>query len=129
MNVDELTKVIRTALDAAALTRIPVTPPGTPISVIPAVVLAPSDDDMEDGNRTLRHGIDITLLVPRGKQTSQYGLLTQLQHVILRSLVPIPVRFEGPQTFTASGGGDTGEPAALARIIPITFVSDVDLCP
>ena len=128
VNVETLTKIIRDALDAADKLRVPVVPPGTPISVIPCVVLAPRNDDIEDG-WTMRYGFDITCLVPRASQTSQYPALVDIESIVVSALIPHPVRFEGPLTFAISGGGDSGEPAALARIIPITFVSDVDLCP
>jgi len=128
VNVDELTKLIRDGLDLAGKTRVPVVPPGTPISVIPAVVLAPRSDDLEDG-WTLRYGFDITCVVPRNAQTSQYEQLCEIETIVLTALIPAPVRFEGPLSFAVTGGGDTGEPPALSRIIPLTFVSDVSLCP
>jgi len=128
VNLAELTKLIRDGLDAAGKTRVPVVPPGTAISVLPAVVLAPRNDDIEDG-WTLRYGFDVTLLVPRNAQASQYEQLTELETIVLQALIPSTVRFEGPLSFVATGGGDTGEPPALARIIPLTFVSDVSLCP
>ena len=128
MNYAALAKHIRDALDAAGKQRVPVVPTGTPISVIPCVVLAAASDDLEDG-WTLRNGVDVTVLVPRGQQVSQFDLLHELEIIVLQALIPTPVRFEGPLSFAATGGGDTGEPPALARIIPLTFVSDVSLCP
>jgi len=129
MNVDELQKLIKDGLVASGKTRVPVVPPGTPISVMPCVVLAPSDDTLESGNKTLKYGFDITCCVPRGGQVSQYGLLVEIEAIVLQSLIPSNVRFDGPLRFAATGGEATGEPPALARIIPISFSSDVDLCP
>jgi len=128
VNIAELTKLIRDGLDAAGKTRIPVVPPGTPIAVIPAVVLAAASDTLEDG-WTLRCGVNITCLVPRGAQVPQYEALTEIELIVLQALIPSPVRFDGPVTFAATGGGDTGEPPALARVIPMSFVADVHLCP
>ena len=128
MTLDDLTKVIREALDLAGKTKVPVVPPGTPISVLPCVVLAPRSNDLEDG-WTLRYGFDVTCIVPRNAQTSQYQQLVEIETIVLQALIPTPVRFEGPLSFAVTGGGDTGEPPALARIIPLTFVSDVSLCP
>ena len=129
MNLAALTKLIRDALDAAGKTRVPVVAPGTPIAVMPCVALAPSFDDLENGNRTLRYGFDVTVIVPRFNQAEQYDQLVDLQTIVIQSLVPSPVRFDGPIAFAATGGETTGEPPALARTIPITFVADVDLCP
>lgn len=128
MDIDELAFLIRAGLDDAGKTKIPVVPPGTPISVLPAVVLAPSDDELGAGNRTLRYGFDVTCVVPRSAQVSQYELLVELEAIVLASLIPSQVRFEGPLLFASTGGEGTGEPPALSRVIPVTFASDVDLC-
>lgn len=128
MDVDDLAFAIRSALDDNGKTKIPVVAPGTPISVLPCVVLAPAADELGDGNRTIRYGFDITVTVPRSAQTSQYGLLVELEAIVVRSLIPSPVRFDGPFLFAATGGDGTGEPPALARIIPVSFAADVDLC-
>ena len=127
MNVDDLTKMIRDGLDLAGKTAVPVVPPGTAITVLPAVVLAPSDNALGDGNRTLRYGFDITIVVPRSKQVTQYDALCDLEAITLRSLIPSAVRFEGPIVLAVTGGGDSGEPPAMSRIIPITFAADFNL--
>ena len=129
VNVAELTKLISDALIAAGKTKVPVVPPGTAVSVMPCVVLAPSDDELENGNRTLRYGFDVTVITPRFNQAEQYEQLTELESIVITSLVPSTVRFDGPLSFTTIGGDGTGEPPALARTIPISFVADVDLCP
>ena len=128
MTVDDLILVIGDALVAAGYPKVPVVAPGTPIAVMPCVVLAPGDNELGDGNRSLRYGFDITIVVPRSSQPEQYELLTELEAVVLRSLIPSPVRFDGPIAFAATGGNETGEPPALSRVIPVTFAADVDLC-
>ena len=129
MNVADLAKLIGDGLTVAGHTKIPVVPPGTPIAVIPCVVLAPGNDDLINGNRTLRCGFDVTVIVPRSAQVEQYGLLSELEAIVLRSLIPSEVQFDGPIVFASTGGESTGEPPALARVIPVTFAADVDLCP
>lgn len=128
VNVDDLIKLVGDGLIAAGKSGVPVVEPGTPISVLPCVACAPSDDELGDGNRTLRYGFDVTIAVPRGKQTSQYGVLVELEGIVIRSLIPSGVRFVGPITFAATGGGTTGEPPTMVRVVPITFTADVDLC-
>ena len=128
MNVADLQKLIKDGLVEAGKVKVPVVEPGTAISVLPCIVLAPANDELGEGNRTLRYGFDITAMVPRSAQVSQYELLVQLQAIVLRSLIPTQVRFEGPFTFAATGGEQTGEPPALARIIPVSFASNEDLC-
>lgn len=126
MTVDDLALMIRDALDAAGKTKIPVVPPGTPISVLPAVVLAPADNELD--NRVLRYGIDVVVLVPRAGQVAQYELLAELEAIVLQSWYPSTVRLEGPTIFATTGGEGTGEPPAQSRTIPVSFASDVDLC-
>lgn len=128
MTVDDLVKLIKDSLVAGGVTTVPVVLPGTSLSVLPCVVIAPSDDALGEGNRTLRHGFDVTVAVPRGAQVSQYPRLVELLGLVLRGLVPSAVRFEGPIVFAATGGGDTGEPPAMVRIVPVSFASDVALC-
>lgn len=128
MNIDDLEFLIRSGLDDAGKTKVPVVPPGTPITVLPAVVLAPGDDELGPGNGSIRYGFDITCVVPRSAQVSQYELLVELEAIVVRSLIPSTVRFDGPLSFASTGGADTGEPPALARVIPVTFTADVDLC-
>ena len=128
MNVADLRKLITDGLTVAGKYKIPVVLPGTPISVLPCVVLAPSDDVLGDGNRSLRYGFDVTCVVPRNNQVSQYELLVELEAIVLQSLIPSTVRFDGPLIFASTGGADTGEPAALARTIPVSFTSDATLC-
>lgn len=128
MDVDGLLKLVKEGLIEAGKTKVPVVPPGTAISVLPAVVLAPSTDELGEGNRTLRYGFSVTLLVPRNSQVSQYPLLVELEAIVIRSLIPSNVRFDGPFVFASTGGADTGEPPALSRVIPVSFTADVDLC-
>ena len=128
MNVADIIKLIREGLDAEGKIKIPVVPPGTPISVYPCVVIAPSSNDLEDAGRTLRYGFDITPSVPRSSQPEQFELLTELEAIVLRSLRPTNVRFDGPFSFRVTGP-ETGEAPAQARVIPISFAADVDLCP
>ena len=128
MNVAELIKLIKDGLTVAGKIRVPVVPPGTPISVLPAVVLAPGNDALGEGNRSLRLGFDITCVVPRNNQVAQYELLVELEAIVLRSLIPSQVRFEGPLVFASTGGEATGEPPALSRVIPVSFTSDEALC-
>jgi len=128
MNHNDIIKLIKDGLTEAGKVKIPVVPPGTPISVMPCVVIAPSDDSLGEGNKTLRLGFDITIVVPRSNQVSQYELLTELEAIVIRSLIPSQVRFDGPLAFASTGGEATGEPAALSRVIPITFTADVTLC-
>jgi len=129
VNVAELSKLIRDALDLAGKTKVPVVAPGAPISVMPCVVLAPADNALENGNRTLRYGFDVTVTTPRYNQPEQYEQLTELETIVVSSLVPSTARFDGTFSFTTTGGDGTGEPPALARTVPISFVADVDLCP
>ena len=128
MNVADLTALIRTGLDDAGKTRVPVVAPGTTIAVMPCVVLAPSDDALEDSNHTLRFGFDVTIVVHRNGQVQQYADLTAIEAIVVRSLIPSQVRFDGPFVFAATGGEATGEPAAMSRIIPVSFAADVTLC-
>lgn len=127
MTVDDLALMIRDALDAAGQTKVPVVFPGTPVTVLPAVELVPDDDELGDGNRTLRYGFNITIQVPRSSAPEQYVRLVELQSIVLRSLIPTPVRFDGPMEFRPTGDL-SGEAPALARIIPVSFAADVDLC-
>ena len=128
MNVADLQKLISDGLVVAGKYKIPVVLPGTPISVLPCVVLAPSDDVLGDGNRSLRYGFDVTCVVPRNNQVSQYELLVELEAIVLQSLIPSQVRFDGPLIFASTGGADTGEPPALSRVIPVSFTASVLLC-
>jgi hypothetical protein len=127
VTVDDLALLIRNGLDAAGQTKVPVVAPGTPVSVLPAVALVPADDELGDGNRTLRYGFDVTIQVPRSSAPEQYERLVELQAIVIRSLIPTPVRFDDRMPF-ASTGDLPGEAPALARIIPISFAADVDLC-
>ena len=129
VNVADLIKLIGDGLVAAGKTKIPVVPPGTPISVIPCVVLAPGNDELANANKTLRCGFDVTVIVQRNSQVTQYELLSELEAIVLRSLIPSEVQFDGPIVFASTGGEATGEPPALSRVIPVTFTADVDLCP
>lgn len=126
MNVAGLIKLVKDGLLAAGKDKVPVVPPGTPISVLPCVVIAPSEDRLEQG--ALRYGFDITPTVPRNAQPTQYELLVELEAIVILSLQSTNVRFDGPFTFAATGGEGTGEPPAQARVIPVSFTSDVDLC-
>lgn len=128
MNVSQLATLIRTGLDAAGHTTVPVVLPGTAISKLPCVVLAPGDNELGDGNRSLRYGFDVTPAVHRNNQAEQYAYLCQLEAVVFASLIPNQVRFDGPSVFASTGGEQTGEPPALARVIPVSFVADVHLC-
>jgi hypothetical protein len=128
MNLAALTKLIKDALVAAGKTTIPVVAPGTTISVLPCVALAPSTDSLGEGNRSLRHGFDVTVIVPRQGQVTQYELLTELEGIVVQSLIPSGIRFEGPIGFASAGGEGTGEPPTMSRIIPISYPSDVVLC-
>lgn len=128
MNVNDLIKLVRDGLVAAGKTKIPVVPPGTGITIVPVIVIAPSDDVLENSNKTLRFGFDVTILTQRNKQTSQYELLTELEAIVVAALIPSTVRFDGPFVFANTGGEGTGEPAALARVIPVSFAADVHLC-
>lgn len=128
MNVDDLAKLIRDGLTAASVTTVPVVMPGTPTSKLPAVVLAPSRDTLGDGNRTLRYGFDVVVMVPRGGQVAQYPRLCELEAIVVHSLIPSAVRFDADIEFAATGGADTGEPPAMSRIIAVSFASDIDLC-
>jgi len=128
MTVDDLIKLIHDGLVAAGKTKVPVVPPGTPISVMPCVVIAPSDDTLVDGNKTLKYGFNIPPTVPRNAQVSQYNLLVEIEAIVLQSLIHSSVRFDGPLRFASTGGEATGEPPALARVIPVSFTSNVDLC-
>jgi hypothetical protein len=95
---------------------------------MPCVVLAPADDTLGAGNRSIRYGFDVTVIVPRFNQVEQYELLVELEAIVLQSLIPSTVQFDGPFVFASTGGADTGEPPALSRVIPVTFTADVDLC-
>ena len=128
MNTAGLVKLIRDGLDAAAHTKVPVVVPGTPLSKLPCVVIAPSTNQLLNGNRTLSYGFDVVVIVPRYNQPDQYLLLESLEAVVLGSLIPSEVQIEGTTVFDATGGDDTGDPPALTRTIPVTFTSDVDLC-
>jgi hypothetical protein len=128
MNVADLVKLIGDGLTAAGKTKVPVVLPGTPASVIPCVVLAPSDDELVNANKTLRYGFNIRILVPRSSQVDQYQLLVELQAIVLQSIIPSQVQFDGPMPFDPTVGETIGEPPALARVIPVTFTADVDLC-
>lgn len=128
MTVDDLAKLIRDGLTAAGKSSVGVVAPGTPISKLPCVALAPAADELGDGNRSLRYGFDVTVAVPRQAQVSQYPLLVDLEGIVVASLAGSGVRFEGPIVFAATGGGDTGEPPTMSRVVPVSFASDVDLC-
>lgn len=128
MNVGEIQKIIHDGMLANDKPKVPVVLPGTPLSVLPCVVLAPSDDALGEGNRSLRYGFDITVVVPRNTQVSQYELLVELEVIVIQSLIPSGVRFDGPIVFASTGGADTGEPPALSRIIPVSFASDAAIC-
>lgn len=128
MNHNDIIKLIKDGLAVAGKNKIAVVPPGTPIAVLPAVVVAPGNDAMGDGNRSLRYGFDITCIVPRNNQVANYELLTELQAIVVRSLIPSQVRFEGPFVFASTGGGETGEPPALSRVIPVSFTSNEAIC-
>lgn len=128
MNVTQVIDLLRAGLDAAGHTTVPVVPPGTPLAKVPFVALAPGPNEMGDGNRSYRYGFDLTIAVPRGGQVTQYEYLCTLEAVCLRSLIPNQVRFDGPAEFGSTGGGDTGEPATLVRVIPVSFAADVTIC-
>jgi hypothetical protein len=128
VNVADLHKLISDGLTAAGQTKVPTVYPGTPTSVLPCVVIAPSTNELANGNRTLSYGFDVVVMVPRFNQADQYELLCELEAVVLQSLIPSECQFDGPIEFASTGGADTGEPAALSRVIPVTFVADVDLC-
>jgi hypothetical protein len=128
VNIADLTKLIHDGLVAAGRSTVPVVPPGTPVTVLPAVVLAPGDDELGDGNRSLRYGFDVTVIVHRSGQVAQYEQLVELEAIVVQSLIPSNVRFDGPFVFATTGGDTTGEPPALSRIIPVSFAANVDLC-
>jgi len=128
MTADDLALLIGDALVAAGHPKVPVVPPGTPVTVLPAVSLIPGDNELGDGNRSLRYGMEIVVYVPRSSQPEQYQLLCELEAITLRSIIPTQVRFDGPIRFSPTGGESTGEPPAQARYIPVTFATDVDLC-
>lgn len=129
MNIADIAKLIGDGLELAGVGPVPVVDPGTPISTMPAIVLAPSDDELTAGNRGLRHGLDLTVMVPRSSQVEQYARLQELTATVIRSLIPSSVAFTGPIRFASTGGAGSGEPAALVRVIPIAFGGDLDLCP
>jgi hypothetical protein len=128
VNVADLIKLIGDGLVEAGHTMVSVVPPGTPLSTIPCVAIAPANDELTNGNRTLQYGFDVTVIVQRNAQVSQYELLTELEAIVVRSLIPSEVQFDGPIVFASTGGEATGEPPALSRVIPVTFTADVDLC-
>jgi hypothetical protein len=126
VNIPAIVKLIGDGLAAAGLDVVRVVEPGTPVTAIPAVVLAPSDDELGAGNRTMAHGLDVTVIVSRTNQVDQYVRLQELTAVVVRSVIPSSISFAGPIRFAATAA--PGEPPAMSRIIPITFPGDVDLC-
>lgn len=128
MNVADLIKLIHDGLVAAGKTKVPVVAPGTPVTVLPAVELVPTDDELGEGNRSLRYGFNVTVSVPRASTPEQYEQLVELQAIVLQSLIPSTVRFDGPMVYRPTGELP-GEAPALARIIPVSFAANVDLCP
>jgi hypothetical protein len=127
VTVDDLALMIRTALDAAGKTKVPVVAPGTHETVIPAVAIQPGDDEVLDGNR-VREGYEIVILVPRNQQPEQYEHLCELRNIVLVSLYPSPVRIDGPILFDTRGGDGSGDAPAQAKTIPVSFTVDVDIC-
>jgi hypothetical protein len=75
----------------------------------------------------LVYGLEVTVAVPRTDQAAQYTRLQDITAVVIRSLLPSSVQFAGAIRFLVTGP-DTGDPAAMLRIIPVTFTGDVDLC-
>ena len=107
---------------------VPVVEPGSPLTTLPAVVLIPDDDELTFGNRSLRHGLELVVVVPRISGVANYQRLQEITRVVLRSLIPSSVAFAGPIRPGSTGGPDTGEPPGYGRFIPVTFPGDVDLC-
>jgi hypothetical protein len=129
VNTADVAALVTAGLAAAVINDVPVVDPGTPTSTLPAVVLAPGPDRLEAGNRSIRHGLNVTAVVPRNNQPDQYVRLQEIAGAVLRGLLPSSVRLEPVDIeFVVSGGGDTGEPAAMSRVIPVSFTGDVDLC-
>jgi hypothetical protein len=128
VNITDLIALVRAGLDAAGHTRVPVLPPGTTITALPCVAAGRAADQPGAGNRSLVKGYELVILVPRTGQVEQTQLSDDLEAVVLRSLLPSQVQFGDRFPAASTGGEGTGEPPALSRIIPVTFVADVDLC-
>jgi hypothetical protein len=129
VNIADVRKLIGDGLTAAGIDDVPVVDPGVPGIPPPSVRLDPDDDELGPGNRTLIHGLQIVVSVPRTGQVDQYARLQSLTATVLQALIPSSVSFTGPIRPDSIGGTGTGEPSALARFIPVTFPGDVDLCP
>jgi len=127
VNVADLAALVSAGLSGAGIDDVPVVDPGTPVAALPAVVLAPADNELGDGNHTLRYGLDVTVMVPRLSQVDWYGRLCELEAAVIQGLIPSQVRFEGTIVFAVTGGDGTGEPPAMSRVIPVSFTSDVNL--
>jgi len=127
VNLADVAALVSAGLTGAGIDDIPIVDPGTPVVALPCVVLAPSDDELGDGNHTIREGLDITVLVTRNNQVDQYVRLQQMYQAVVQGLIPSQVRFEGAIVFAVTGGDGTGEPPAMSRVIPVSFTSDVNL--
>jgi hypothetical protein len=123
VNVGDVAALIAGGLAAAGIDGVPVVDPGTPIATLPAVVLAPGVDELEAGNRSLRHGLEVTVVVSRSGQPEQYTRLQQITGAVLRGLLPSSVQIVDPFPFDSFD-----EPPTMTRTIPCSFVGDLDLC-
>jgi len=130
VNIADIRKLIADGLIAAGIDDVTIVDPGVPGVPPPYVRLDPDDDELGPGNRTLIHGLQIVIGVPRTGQADQYVRLQgSLYPAVLRSLFPSSISFDGPIRVDTIGGDGTGSPPSLVRIIPVTFPGDVDLCP
>lgn len=128
MNVDDVAVLVAAGLDAAGYAW-EVLDPVTAISAIPVVALAPADDEVDESGRYMTHGVDVVVIVPRNNQTAWYRDLQSATAAIVAGLAGSSVSIDGPIGFASTGGGTTGEPPALTRTIPVTYIGDADLCP
>jgi hypothetical protein len=104
---------------------VPVIWPGGPMSSLPAIVLAPDDDDLEAG-RVLRTSIEVTVIVARAEQIPSYLLLERLYRSVLDRLIGTGFAMVPPFRFAV--GGPPDDPPYMARVVPVSFNSHT-LCP
>jgi len=99
---------------------IPVVYPGTPSAAFPTIVLAPDDDTLE-ATRLLRAAVDVTVMVARANQTADYQTLDGIYRTVLDRLYGSSFTLAGPFRFDVFDR--PGDPPALARFVPVSYVT------
>lgn len=104
---------------------LPVLAPGTPLATLPAIIVQPDDDRLEQ-TKLVRTGVDVLVAVPRSSQVEQFPHLVTIERAVLDRLAGSS--FTYGDRFGFEVGGPPDDPPYMGYRIPVSFIG-YGLCP